>query len=99
MKKGDVGTELEFIVRDRDGNILDLTGAASAKLRIKINDNPVLEKDMAFVDRPNGRVRYKIESLVLNESGLMQMEVVITFDQNNIFRCDTVLEDIKRELI
>jgi hypothetical protein len=99
MKKGDVGTDLIFVVKDKDGAIVDLTGAMSAKLRIKINDNTVVEKDMTFVDRPNGKVKYKVETGILSEPGDLQMEVMITFDANNIFRCDTVMEEIKRDLI
>lgn len=98
MKQDDKGTDLIFTVKDRDGNIIDLTGASSAKLYMKLNNNPVVSKDMTFVDRPNGKVKYEVETGILSEPGKLEMEVEIAFDVNNVFRCDAVIEEVKRKL-
>jgi hypothetical protein len=98
VKQDDKGTDLIFTVKDRDGNVIDLTGAASAKLYMKLNNNAVVSKDMTFLDRPNGKVKYEIEAGILTAPGKLEMEVEITFDANNVFRCDAVIEEVKRKL-
>ena len=98
MKEGDKGTDLIFTVKDRDGAVIDLTGASSAKLYLKLNEHVVVSKDMTFLDRPNGKVKYEIENGILSEPGTMEMEVEITFDSTNVFRCDKVIEEVKKKL-
>ncbi len=99
MKQDDKGTDLIFTVKDREGNVIDLTGASSAKLYMKLNNNAVVSKDMIFLDRPNGKVKYEMESGILTAPGKLEMEVEIAFDANNVFRCDVVIEEVKRKLV
>ena len=98
MKEDDVGTDMYFTVRDQDGTIVNLTGAASASLTIKVGDEAVVIKDMIFVDRLNGLVKYKIEAGVLSEPGDLQAEVKVVFDASNTFYADTVIETVSRRL-
>jgi len=98
MKEDDVGTDMFFTVRDQDGTIVNLTGAASASITLKIGDEAIVVKDMIFVDRINGLVKYKIESGILTEPGELQAEVKIVFDASNTFYADTVIETVSRRL-
>lgn len=98
MKEGDKGTDLIFTVKDRDGAVIDLTGALTAKLYLKLNNNAIISKDMVFVDRLNGKVKYEVENGILSAPGTLEMEVEIGFDATNVFRCDKVVEEIKKKL-
>lgn len=98
MKEGDKGTDVIFTIKDRDGAIIDLTGALSAKLYLKLNNGTTLSKTMTFVDRPNGKVGYEMEDGILSAHGILQMEGEITFDGTNVFRTDLVIEEVKKKL-
>jgi hypothetical protein len=98
MKQDDKGTDLIFTVKDRNGSVIDLTGASAAMLYLKLNDGAVLAKAMSFLDRPNGKVKYEIEPGILSAPGKLEMEVEINFDANNVFRCDAVIEEVKKKL-
>jgi len=98
MKEGDKGTDVIFTIKDRDGAIVDLTGAQSATLYLKLNNGTVVSKAMTFIDRPNGKVSYQVEDGILSDYGTLRMEAEITFDPTNVFRTDVVIEEVKKRL-
>lgn len=67
----DFGYELEFTVRDADGNIADLTGATAVKLKVTQlgTERALFTADAVIVDASNGKVKYEVQANNFGSAG------------------------------
>lgn len=97
MKQGDVGTELVFILRDQDGNPLDLTTAAKVWLTMSLAGRKV-ERECQIIDAAQGRVRYTVGPDDLTLAGTLLMELRIEYTDGSRYTTTRVVEVVEPRL-
>ena len=96
MKTGDIGTKLIFTVKDRqvkDGEIIisivDLTSATKVEIVYK-GYKVVSKKECTILEpRTNGKVMYIIESGDFPREYNYITQIIVTFDDGNMFYSDS----------
>lgn len=95
MHLQDQGTVLQFTITDSCGNIVSLVSATTVKLKIFFNNVVQFDKPTTFVDRPNGKVQYVIQSGDLTTTGMARMELQVAFNNGNVFTSSRVFEIVE----
>ena len=94
MKTGDIGNNITFTVKDRDGSVVPTTDVATATLRWKVGSDVVAERAMTFVTpRSGGQVRYTTATGDLSTAGLYQLEVKIVFADGKTLHSTNVMRE------
>lgn len=97
MKVGDVGTELTFVIKDQDGNFVDLSAATRVTLVMQSGAYK-LERQCSVVDAAQGKVKYVIGPGDLVRAGPLYMEVRIEFIDGDIYTTTCISEIVEAAL-
>lgn len=80
---GDVGTSFRFLVRDEDGQVIDVSGATGMKIWLRKPNGDVLEFDGSLVnDGTDGLIEYVTESGDLDAPGKWRAQAQVTYGGN-----------------
>ncbi len=92
--KGDKLFDLEFTVKDADGNAVDLTNA-TVKFKMRKYGATTLKVNgtCTITDATNGKCKYTVQDGDLDTVGTYQAELEITYSDGKIITA--TLEDIK----
>lgn len=97
MKQGTYGQELDFFCKNADGTVMrGLDAATSIKIRLKLNDNPIVEGTCTLVDEELGQVQYTMTD-ILTEEGELYFEILPEFEGKKI-PCETGMISIEPNL-
>jgi hypothetical protein len=99
MRKGDVGTQLSFVVKDEDGNVVNLTTAMAVTLKM-ILKSTTLERACTVDDAVNGEVSYitTVDDPPASAYGTMRMQLHVDYPGGIKFYTDIVEEIIAKSL-
>ena len=71
---GTVGAYIELTIKDQDGTVVDVSGAASKTIRLQDPDGNRSDKTASFTtDGTDGKIRYATQSGVLDTSGAWEV--------------------------
>jgi hypothetical protein len=71
---GTVGAYIELTIKDQDGTVVDVSGAASKTIRFEKPDGSRVDKTASFTtDGTDGKIRYATQSGVLDTSGAWEV--------------------------
>lgn len=77
MNQGEVGVEWVFVIKDDQGNPIDLAGA-TIKLLLK-RKFTVYERDCSIVDALAGKAKYVLTAEDLAKPGVYAYQLVLTY--------------------
>ncbi|MEI8360954.1 MAG: BppU family phage baseplate upper protein [bacterium] len=98
--KNDVGFDLDFTLRDFNGNAINLNAASSIKLRVqKKRANEIkFEGEMVVVDGPQGQIKYTVKAGDFDEVGKYYGEIRVVFEDGQTVTFDDILIKVKSDL-
>ena len=95
MKEGDYGTKLVFTILDENNSPLDLTEATEVRIKAKMNDEIIIDKECAIEGlHTEGIVSYTTQPGDISSHGRILMEIEITFGSLKKFTTSTIKEII-----
>ena len=84
IKRNDTSPNIEYYLKDSDGNKKDITGASVKFYMKEPNDDIVIDADAIIVDASEGRVKYSWSVSDTDKAGSYYAEWEVTFDSGKI---------------
>ncbi len=98
--KNDKGYDLIFVLRDYDGEVVNLNTIANLYFKVQLSGEEVLKftGDMEVVDSGNGEIKYKVKENDFDEVGRYYAEIEAVFEDGQIVTYGDMLINVKSDL-
>jgi len=98
--KDDKGYDLTFVLRDYDGDVINLNTIANLYFKVQLSGEEMLKftGDMEVVDSGNGEIKYTVKENDFDDIGRYYAEIEAVFEDGQIITFTDIIINVKSDL-